>query len=102
MQITLVHNPEAGDASHTRRQLTRLLEDQGYRVAYQSIKESDWERGLTEPGDFVVVAGGDGAVAQVARALVARAVPIAILPLGTANNVARTLGIDGSVERLIR
>ena len=101
MRITLVHNPEAGDASHTRGQLTRLLNQQGYRVDYLSIKKADLADDLREPGDVVAVAGGDGAVSVVAKRLVGRGIPIAILPLGTANNIARTLGIAGSTEELI-
>ena len=44
---------------------------------------------------MVAVAGGDGLVSKVARRLVQQPTPIAILPIGTANNVASTLGISG-------
>jgi diacylglycerol kinase family enzyme len=43
----------------------------------------------------VAVAGGDGTVAKVARRLVGSRTPIAVLPMGTANNIAKTLGIKG-------
>jgi diacylglycerol kinase (ATP) len=43
----------------------------------------------------VAVAGGDGTVAKVARGLMGSRTPIAVLPTGTANNVAKTLGITG-------
>jgi diacylglycerol kinase (ATP) len=43
--------------------------------------------------DLVIVGGGDGTLNRVADALVATGLPLAILPLGTANDLARTLGI---------
>ena len=48
--------------------------------------------------DLVAVAGGDGTVGEVAEALLGTDVPIAILPTGTANVVAREYGIGRTVE----
>lgn len=73
---------------------------------YFSTKENDWKD--IEPGiDLLVIAGGDGTVRKVSRELlnrkrIDRQVPIAILPLGTANNIARTLGITGNVQDTVK
>jgi diacylglycerol kinase (ATP) len=48
---------------------------------------------LGEALDLVAVAGGDGTVGEVAEALLGTDVPIAILPSGTANVVAREYGV---------
>jgi diacylglycerol kinase (ATP) len=48
---------------------------------------------LGEALELVAVAGGDGTVGEVAEALLGTDVPIAILPTGTANVVAREYGI---------
>lgn len=46
------------------------------------------------PGtDLVVVCGGDGTLAAAARGLMETGLPLGVLPLGTANDFARTLGI---------
>jgi diacylglycerol kinase (ATP) len=52
--------------------------------------------------DLVVAAGGDGTVATVAGVAFRSGAALAILPLGTANNIAATLGVAGSVPELIR
>jgi diacylglycerol kinase (ATP) len=44
--------------------------------------------------DLVIVGGGDGTLNSAARALVTTQLPLGILPLGTANDLARTLGIS--------
>lgn len=51
--------------------------------------------------DMVVVGGGDGSMNAVAPALLKCGLPLGILPLGTANDLARTLGIPPDVEQAI-
>ena len=43
--------------------------------------------------DLVIVCGGDGTVAAAAKGLVEAKLPMGLLPLGTANDLARTLAI---------
>ena len=46
--------------------------------------------------------GGDGTVGKVARSLAGRDIPLALLPMGTANNIAAALGLQNSdLRRLI-
>lgn len=49
--------------------------------------------------DAVVVAGGDGSVNAAAAGLIESKLPLGIIPLGTANDLARTLGIPVDVKR---
>ena len=47
--------------------------------------------------DLVIIGGGDGTLNAAADALVETQLPLGILPLGTANDLARTLGIPDSL-----
>jgi len=90
--VTLIHNPTAGDEDQDGKSLRKLLRRAGHEVRYRSAKEDGWKRALKKPAELVVVAGGDGTVARVARRMAGRGIPMAVLPTGTANNIARTLG----------
>ena len=92
MRVTLIHNPGAGGQSD-REALLKLLRRAGHKPRYQSVKEKGWDRVLDKRAGVVVVAGGDGTVAGVTRRMVGRDVPVAVLPSGTANNIARSLGL---------
>jgi diacylglycerol kinase family enzyme len=101
VQVTLIHNPEAGEGSPTPDELCRALESAGHRVRAVSSRGAAWEAALTEPADVILVAGGDGTVAKVVPRLGPASPPLALLPLGTANNVALTLGRDGGWQALV-
>ena len=92
MLVTLIHNPGAGDEDETAKSLKKLLRKAGHEVRYRSAKEDGWKRALKKPADLVAVAGGDGTVGRVARRMAGRGIPMAVLPTGTANNIARALG----------
>jgi diacylglycerol kinase (ATP) len=100
VRTLLLHNPTAGASHPNADELLRQLRGAGFRPKYQSSK-GDYKQTLRKRWDLVIVAGGDGTVARVARRLRNREVPLAILPIGTANNIARALGLDGDIETLI-
>jgi diacylglycerol kinase family enzyme len=52
----------------------------------------DWKAALERPTDAFVAAGGDGTIRVLARELAGSEKPLAIIPLGTANNIARAFG----------
>jgi diacylglycerol kinase (ATP) len=67
------------------------LEAAGHTPLMVSAK-TDWVEALQEPADAVLAAGGDGTIHKVARALAGSDRPLVIIPLGTANNIARAFG----------
>jgi diacylglycerol kinase family enzyme len=104
VRVSLIHNPAAGTQGKSgREQLTGLIRAAGHEVRYQSCKDEHWDKVLEEPADLVVVAGGDGTVSRVTKRMVDRGVLLSVLPAGTANNIARTLGlVERPWEELIR
>ncbi|MEH2209864.1 lipid kinase [Nostoc sp.] len=48
--------------------------------------------------DLVIIGGGDGTLNAAVDALIETQLPLGILPLGTANDLARTLGIPNSLN----
>lgn len=48
--------------------------------------------------DLVIIGGGDGTISSMAKILYECQLPMAILPLGTANDLARSLGVATSLE----
>ena len=100
-RITLIHNEKAGNGRHCREELVALLEGAGYAVTYLRYKRDDWQKALDRPAELVVAAGGDGTVAKIAAQARPGGPPLAILPLGTANNLAKALGFDRPFKELV-
>lgn len=92
----VIWNPKAGttpDAIHIRKELESSANfhetsgpDDAKRLAAEAIKEGT---------EFIIVAGGDGTVHSVVNGIGAKSNPpvLAILPLGTGNDLCRTLGV---------
>jgi diacylglycerol kinase (ATP) len=101
MHALLIHNPTAGTGNHTAEILTAFLKEAGYTVTACSTKQGLYKECLKERADLILVAGGDGAVTRVIRSLPNFDALLAILPLGTANNIARSLGLEGEADVLL-
>jgi hypothetical protein len=91
MRISLIHNQASG-----RRvalpSLRALIEGEGHELVRVIEHSADASRVADPPAELVVAAGGDGTVAdgQCASRPARRAA--GVLPLGTANNIAFSLG----------
>src|SRR3954468_4837115 len=103
--IYLIHNPGAGDEAHSKESIVNLIETAGY-VCRHCSTDGNWQN-IPAETDFIVIAGGDGTVKEVVSVLLKKAhpvkrLPVAILPCGTANNIAETLNIKGELIDIIR
>jgi diacylglycerol kinase (ATP) len=101
MKIALFHNPRAGSSALKAKELVRQFENAHYEVLYVSTENEGWEKALSTPVERAVIAGGDGTVSRLAPWLAGQQIPFCILPLGTANNCARSLGQTHTVESII-
>lgn len=102
--VTLFHHPGAGEGQWSASALRRALRAAGYDPAYRCMDHDDerWRDDLAATTDLAVVAGGDGTVSLVATNLPNPHVRVAILPTGSGNNIARSLGVfDDDLGRII-
>lgn len=105
MKAHLLHNPKAGDKDHTENELIKQISAHGIRCLYASTKK-EWVKDLTPDADFVIIAGGDGTVRKVILEFLKgkagdKRYPIALLPMGTANNISRSLHLMGDRDAVI-
>jgi diacylglycerol kinase (ATP) len=99
MRIRVIANPTAGQGrgAATLEQALALLRAGGAAMDLRATAaRGDAERLAAEStpdvADLVVVAGGDGTINEVVNGLDGR-VPVGLLPLGTANVLARELNV---------
>ena len=90
-------NPKARRGSESLRPVIERLKQGGLEVIvepFEALPElaRDIVR-LRNQADLVIVCGGDGSVSSSAVAAMESGLPLGIIPMGTANDLARTLAI---------
>ena len=100
-RVALIYNENAGDTGQSRSDIAELISHVGFSVTCFSNKKAEIEKALEAPAHIVAVAGGDGTVAKVAARARPNGPPIAVLPLGTANNIAKSLGVGRPTVELV-
>lgn len=107
-RAVLVVNTQSRRAAAAHRELPAMLEDVGVRLLAdlpvaepERLKDAVSEAMSHDP-DLVVFGGGDGSMASAVNLLAHRDAALGVLPLGTTNNFARSLGLPldlrGAVE----
>jgi YegS/Rv2252/BmrU family lipid kinase len=104
----IIHNPLAGSRRGRRSQqldaARRILASADIEAELQATPGSGTATALArqavEQGrHLVIVCGGDGTVNEVVNGLAGSQVPLAVLPAGTANVLAKELGIPWDIPR---
>lgn len=107
-RVLVIYNPVAGSLSG--RRLARIVKHLARHGAVATIRRTtasgDAELYAAEASpeqfDVVVAAGGDGTINEVVNGLVGKEVPLAIIPLGTANVLAAEIGAPTRSRELAR
>lgn len=107
-RVLLVANPIAGGGKARASLLSIVEELARLRIRPELLlTQAPWEaaeqvRALRDDYELVVVSGGDGTVNEVVNGMAGSVVPLAIIPTGTQNVLARELAIPDSVPEAVR
>jgi YegS/Rv2252/BmrU family lipid kinase len=107
VRCLLVLNPHSRNGGSQRDALRDAVLGQGCELIGDTVDSEPAalaERlhahgaGLRPGSDRILVAGGDGTVQRLLPALVDAPLPVGLVPLGTANDLARTLGLPDDID----
>ena len=106
VRVKLIANPGAGKASNAADNLKLVigyLEKNGLKVdvAFAKPKEEATpiaRRAIKDGYKTVIAMGGDGTIEAVMRGLIGSKGRLGIIPAGTENNIAKSLGIPKDLE----
>lgn len=107
-EVVVIHNPAAGGRTRARFAATvRRLEGLGCRVEVRGTAgpgeaEALARQAVAEGWSRVVVAGGDGTINEALNALAGSATALGLIPLGTANVLAREIGLEEAPATVAR
>ena len=94
------------DGSGCRERLSQQFQKSGVPLRVEQVREGTNITGMVQDAaahglTAVIAGGGDGTLNAVAQGLHNTPVPMAILPIGTLNHLARDLGVPLEVDRAI-
>ena len=97
-RAALFVNARARSGRDDLTDLVAALRREGIDVQDRSPNNlGDLDRAIRQAGighDFILIGGGDGTISRSLGALLAADRPVGIVPMGTANDLARTLGVS--------
>jgi YegS/Rv2252/BmrU family lipid kinase len=101
LRALLLVNRHSRQGEASLLQAINCLETLGFTLIQESTENptqlGDVIRRYQQEIDLVIVGGGDGTLNAAVEAIVDTQLPLGILPLGTANDLARTLNIPNSL-----
>jgi diacylglycerol kinase (ATP) len=106
LRVKLIANPGSGTGvgrGSIIEQVTRSLNEQGVKVDVAIAKPKEKaipiaKKAVREGYKIIIAMGGDDTVEAVIRGMAGSKSRLAIIPVGTANDVAKSLGIPENIE----
>ena len=109
LKTTLIINPFSGtrDWEKTEQLVHSLLDSERFDLRVEKTARAGHAAEIAKEAsekniDLVMVAGGDGTVNEVGSALINSDTALAILPCGSGNGIARSLGIPVNLKKAIQ
>jgi len=105
-KVRFIYNPYSGEnlILHELDKVVKIHQNKGYQIEpYRIEREKDISEAfdiIDNTYEYVLIAGGDGTVDSVVNAMKSKGIdlPIAVLPVGTANDFAMFLGMPQDVS----
>jgi len=109
-KVRLIYNPFSGENAILNEldNIMRIHQEKGYQVVpYRIERDKDIYDSLDILDDnyeYILIAGGDGTVDSVVNVMMEKKIelPIAILPVGTANDFGKFLQIPNKIEDALK
>lgn len=106
-KVKFIYNPYSGENSILNNidKVIKIHQKKGYTIIpYRISMEFSIDNAFEDIDDnykYVLIAGGDGTVDTVVNCMKTKEIdiPIAILPVGTANDFAKFIGMPSNIER---
>lgn len=109
MKYLLMYNPTSGKGKFYKKlpKIIKIFTEANLNLdIYRSLKPYDLEAKVVNDGskyDVIIISGGDGSINEVINGLMQldKRPKLAIMPSGTANDIAAILGINKNIKRTL-
>jgi YegS/Rv2252/BmrU family lipid kinase len=105
-RVLLLINPKARNGSMLREEVVQKLKEMNCTILNEDTKENAYDPNEIilkhkDELDAVIIGGGDGSVNTSLPALKETRLPLLVIPLGTANNLARHYSIPSEIDKTL-
>lgn len=108
-EILFIINPNSGhkNGADTIELIPKYLDENKFNYSYKLTTHAKHaieisSKAVNDKIDIIIAVGGDGLVNEVFQSLVNTNVLFSIIPLGSGNGVARSLGIDMNIKTALK